>query len=272
MATKGVVCGYDGGYKSFDECIKCHENFKNTCHAPVELLKVMRDNHKRRGNAGWSATTLTGCPRASALMEVYDYYEPLVSGWNKARGEWVHAMMEAQDQDDPDEVLRERRLYKEIPVFGENVRITGQFDKVYRNQGVLIDFKSKSKLPKGPDIAHEFQFNIYSWLCDGGFDILTDEQYNIQITKGGMHYVTWETKEGLLWLKMAYPVWEKQKTEDLIYKRLVPLVEWKRTGLLPKCDSYVPAKYWKCDCQKIEDQLKDRGIDVTEYHDLTAMV
>jgi hypothetical protein len=225
----------------------------------------MRDNHKKRGNAGWSATTLTGCPRATALLEVYDYYEPLTSGWNKARGEWVHALMEAQADDDPEEVIRERRLYKIMNVFGTNVRITGQFDKLYSEQGVLIDFKSKDKLPKGPDPAHEFQFNIYAWLCDGGFDILTDQQYDIHISRGGMHYVTWQTKEGLLWLKLAYPVWPKQQTEDLIYKRLVPLVEWQKTRVLPKCDPYIPAKYWLCDCQKIENQLKERGIELKGY-------
>lgn len=264
IATVGVVCGFDQGFKSFETCINCHETFQNSCHAPVELIKIMRDNMSKRENAGLSATTLAACPRAKALLDVYDYYEPLISGWNKSRGEWVHAMLETHADEDPEEVIRERRLYKDVIVDGISARITGKSDKVYTKQGVLIDFKSKESLPKRHDTSHEFQFNIYAWLWNGGRDILTDEQYNVMIQKGGMHYVTWKTKIEAAFKKVGYPIWPLAETEALIIKRARPLIEWKRTGTLPKCNPYVPARYWLCDCVKIANQLEERGIEIVE--------
>jgi len=265
MTVIGVVCDYDKSFQTFETCIACHESFaKRNCHAPVQIIKLMRDNKKKRHNAGWSATTLTGCPRETALLEVYDYYEPLKEGYNKGRGEWWHHML-ATNVDPAPGLIVERRIYREVDVSGTKVRLTGQPDEVYTHQGVLIDGKSKEKLPKKPDPAHEFQFNIYVWLLADGTFLDTQERVQVSIKRGGMHYMTWRTKEDQQWLKMMYPVWDLENTEALIMRRLRPLVQWEQTRTLPRCDPYVKGP-WDCGCVKIEKQLSARGIDVIEQH------
>ncbi len=269
MGIVGVVCEYDNSYQPFQKCIDCHEAFgERNCHAPVELLKIMRDNLRGRRGAGWSASTLTGCARAAAMMEVYDYYEPLVSGYNKGRGTWVHAMLES-DRDPPKEVIRERRLRKYINVDGEEVPLTGQPDKVYAEQGILMDYKSKDRLPRGPDESHEAQFNVYAWLLDGGTFLNkrgqpTEEIANIKIVKGGMHYLTWNPKAP--YKKIGYRRWTEGETEAFIIDRLRPLVAWKRTHTLPTCNRFVQGR-WDCDCVRMTKQLVDRGIEVVENHE-----
>lgn len=250
--------------QSFEHCIHCHENRSSVrnCHAPVAVLKSMRDNHIHRKGAGISASTLISCPRAKAIEETYDLYEPVISGWNKGRGTFVHAMMEA-DPDPPEWMVRERRLYREI----DGTRVTGKPDEVDTKYRMLIDYKSKDNLPKKRDDAHELQFNIYAWLLRGGYFADTDEKADIDVEVIAAHYVTWKTKTELAWKKMPYPVWPDEKTTKIISDRLQPLTDWRTYGILPLCSPYIPARYWKCDCEKYENQLIERGIFINETHD-----
>jgi hypothetical protein len=259
----GVVCGYDGAFKDFQSCIHCHETFdKRNCDAPVELLKIMRDNSKGRP-IGWSASMLTSCPRALALLEVYDYYEPLTSGWNKARGTIGHLLMEFGDSDPPSEVTRERRVRRTITVLGEKVSFTGKFDKVYQEHGVLMDFKTKHEVPKGPDSDHLAQFNIYVWLLANGIFVDDNTPCQIEIKKGGMHYITFSPKTPFK--KIGYDVWPLEQSEAFIVERLTPLVLWHQNRKLPVCNPHKRGR-WKCDCVKITEQLEARNIEVEEMH------
>jgi hypothetical protein len=245
--------------KSFDECIQCHETFdKRNCHAPVELLRSMKNNKITRARAGWSASTLLSCPRSVALLENNDYYEPLHTGWNKARGTYLHAMLEAEMEED-ENVIAEVRVEK----YHDGIRITGKPDKVYKKQGVIIDYKSKYRLPTKPDPNHEAQMNIYAWLLRGGrllYDDGREEDCDIRIVKGGMLYITWNTPEGEQFLKMGYPIWNDVRMNQFLDARIAPLKAWKETGQLPACNPYIRG-YWKCDCEKIETQLAERGED-----------
>lgn len=261
---KGIICPYDSSYQSFDVCIHAHENGgQRNCDCPIELLKAMRDNHITRKHAGWSMSTLLGCARAVALREKYDFYESITSGWNKSRGTWLHAMFES-DETSPDDVVKEKRLGKDVHTRGRVVRITGKPDYTATQRGILIDYKSKHTLPTRPDPSHEAQFNGYAWLWNGGYYINDDgskgESVHVLIKSGGMFYVTWHTKEGSQFKKMGYPVWSLERTEAFIIKRLEPLLEWQETGVLPKCNAYqtFPGK-WRCDCVKLEEQLMELG-------------
>jgi hypothetical protein len=263
VALVGIICPYDGTMQEFDTCIACHEGGgKRNCDAPVELLKSMRDNHIERRDAGWSASTLLDCPRAVALREHYDFYEAVSSGWNKARGTWLHAMMEA-DTEYPEGVVKEERIEKYVDVDGERIRITGKPDYTNTKRGVLIDYKSKHLLPSKLDPRHEAQFNIYAWLWNGGTMCRTNEQVFVQIKSGGMHYITWHAKEGMQFRKMAYPVWDASETEAFVITHATPLVLYKQTNVLPHCQPFIryPGK-WQCDCVKLEQQLFERGIEV----------
>jgi hypothetical protein len=229
------------------------------------VLKSMRDNHLHRRGAGISASTLISCPRAVAIAEVYDIYEPVITGWNKGRGSFVHAMLE-YDPDPPPWVVRELRLYYTINGF----RLTGKPDEVDSKYKMLIDYKSKDNLPKKRDDGHEFQFNIYAFLLRHGFWAETSAKYgitkgdkaNIDIEVIAAHYVTWKTKTDLAWKKMRYPVWNDETISNLIIDRVRPLTTWRECGILPECNPYIPAKYWKCDCEKFTEQLAERGIRV----------
>lgn len=260
---KGVICPYDGQYRDFADCICSHEEGTRTCNAPVQVLKIMRDNHIERKDAGWSASTLLMCAREYALTQKYDYYESPVSGWNKARGTWLHAMLES-DATPRKGLIRERRIEKTVLVDGKEVRLTGKPDEIDTEQGVLIDYKSKDLLPRTNDLGHarhEAQFNFYVGLCNGGTFVDTGEPINVKIVKGGMHFLTWRTKDPFL--KVAYPVWDDETLQAFIEDRVRPLLQYKETGELPSCNAYT--KYpgsWRCSCVKLEEQLRERGIDI----------
>ncbi len=260
---KGVICPFDQSYQDFETCIACHETMstKRNCHAPTPLLKAMRDNAKTRLDAGVSASTILACAREHALSETYDYYESAISGYNKYRGTLTHMMMETDDSP-PEGVIRERRIERYIDIKGVPFRISGKMDYVDTQRKALVDFKSKHTLPKKPDERHEAQLAIYAYLLADGRFCDTGETIQLIIEKVGIHYLTFETKEERAWLKMNYPLWPLDKTADMVYNRASVLAEWQQTKILPRCNSYTVNRYWKCGCEKIEDQLKLRGVEI----------
>ena len=138
----------------------------------------------------------------------------------------------------------------------EEQRLTGQPDEVDPIAGALIDYKSKHLLPRKPDYRHECQFNGYVWLLADGKFVDNGEPAQIKITRGGMHYVTWDTRDNSQWLKMAYPVWPLEQTEKFLQDRVRPLILWKKTTVLPECNPLIRyGKTWECDCVKLERQI-----------------
>lgn len=276
MPIKGVICGHDGKLRSFDECICGHQTRERSCHFPTFALKLMRDHDRKRGNAGYSATMLLACPRAIALLENFDYYEDLESGWNKLRGELLHAVAEAEP-DIPEGIIKERRVRKTVLVEGEEIVITGQVDELDKPYQGVIDYKFTGSIPEKPKKDHVAQFNIYAWLCEGGVLMAVKDQYgnilaeeepiNIRIERGGMHYLTLKKKKKrdgtviLPWKKVSYPRWPNGKTEKFVIERLTPLVQFHRTGIYPACGAY-DTGFWTCECAKIEKQLAERGISI----------
>lgn len=262
----GVKCGMDDSYQSFATCIHAHETMSTTrnCHCPVASIKSQRDNAKLRAGAGFSASVILSCPRAYAMEQTFDLYEPVESGYHKFRGTLIHAMFEA-DPDPPPHVIMERRIERWVDVDGVSVRITGKPDYIDPDQRAIIDFKSKHLLPKKPDAQHEAQINIYRYLVGDGVFCDTKEPCQIDIRVLGIHYVTFHTKKGMIWLKMRYPVWENEDTLLLIQKRLRPLTAWKEHGTIPVCDPFTPAKYWKCQCEKYEEQLREGGVSLEAF-------
>lgn len=270
MPIAGIVCGADGSYQGFDSCIECHRNRgPRNCHFPTFALKLMRDNGVSRAGVGYSATTLLACSRAVALLEVYDYYEELESGWNKIRGELMHAVAERY----PDEnTIQEQRIRKMVTIGDETFLVTGKADEIDTLFGYILDYKWTAEIPEKPKPEHEAQFNIYRWLCDDGTYLDTGEPVNIDIVGGGMHYLSMKKKkkrDGRIiypWKKIPYATWPVEQTQSLVETRLFPLTEWHATGFLPVHNPY-ESGFWTCDCEKITTQLQQRGIEVQEFHD-----
>jgi len=266
MPVVGIQCGCDGSLQSFDSCIECHRNRgPRNCHFPTFALKLMRDNGSKRKGVGYSATTLLACPRAVALLEEYDYYEDLYSAWNKTRGELMHMVAEAYPDDN---IIQEQRIRKMVTVDGEEFLVTGKADEIDIVYQYILDYKWTGEIPTKSKPEHEAQFNIYRWLCDGGYYLDTGEVVHMDIVGGGMHYLTLKKKKkrnGTVidpWKKIAYDVWSMDRVQQLVEDRLRPLTIWHKTGKLPLHNPY-QGGYWTCDCQKIEEQLTDRGIEIT---------
>lgn len=221
----------------------------------------MRDNHIGREHAGWSASTLTSCAREIAIQGEYDYYEDVKSGYNKARGEWLHCLF-SSDPSPKAGVIKERRVRRNIEVLGYQCYLTGKFDKLDPELGLLIDYKSKHLIPKKPDPSHEAQFNVYVWLVANGNYVNDDgskgEKINVTVTKGGMHYLTFNPKEPFK--KMMYPIWPAEQTKAFIIQRMAPLVLWKEQQVFPACNAFqrFPGK-WRCGCAKLEEQIRGQG-------------
>lgn len=247
----------DGSYQPFERCIACHENYEKHCPALPYAIKLIRDNGVGRENAGISASTITGCPRELALLERYDYYESVTDGWIKGEGTLVHAMLE-HDPDPNPNFVTERRYWRELGINGELVRVSGQMDVIDIKYRALIDYKRKERVPTRPDPTHELQFNIYCWILRNGHDIQTNEPFSIDIERGGMFYVSRNRAEPFK--KIAYPIWDNADIEDVMTRRLRPIVAWKKTGQLPQCSPFQTyGQSWICGCAKIEDQVRERG-------------
>lgn len=258
MPVCGVVCLATGKYESFETCLHRHENYTCSCHALPYAIKLIRDNKIGRQNAGLSASSLTTCPRELALLEKYDYYEPIPEGWIKAEGTIIHAMIETDPDPNPN-IITEKRFYRYVEVDGEQVKLSGQMDAIDLKHKILIDYKRKEKVPTRTDPTHEFQFNVYCYIIRQGFDIETDEPFAIDIERGGMHYVSRNKSEPFL--KVPYPVWDNNDIEDVIRRRLRPILAWRKTNILPVHNPYQTyGASWKCGCEKIEEQLRDRGV------------
>jgi hypothetical protein len=264
MPIVGINCPCSGQKETFATCIDRHREYSCWCHVPVYLLEHYANDKRSTTKAPdntFSATELLQCPRTFRFEQEHDIYADPTRLWNMARGSWTHHMMESGPLYEG--VFKERRIYKDIVVDGTPVRIMGTPDEVNYKRGVLVDYKTKHLLPKREDKGHEAQFNIYAWLLKGGWIVNYEEDgtrvdlpVDITIRSGGMHYVTWHTKEDTQFEKKPYPVWDLGATEALVTERA-------RLFLLddPPCAPYGMSPYWKCNCTKLEAEFLERVTD-----------
>jgi len=217
----------------------------------------MSKESERRQNVGVSATTLLQCARAVALKEQFPYYEAIDSAWNKFRGTLAHLMFESGSPERPG-LIREKRVEHHVIVDGVDIQLTGQVDEVDTNRSLIVDYKSTHLVPKKLKEGHTEQVNIYIWLLANGrwqeYPVweLSGQPCNINITKAGIHYISFKSLDQS---KKAVDVWPLWRTEDLVMNRLQPIADYKRTGIIPDCNIYHRYGKQPCDCEKIEKQL-----------------
>lgn len=252
MPVTGIECPCSGTREKFTTCLERHKNYECSCHVPIYMLEYYANDRRsttRREANSFSATGLLRCPLSFHLEQDNDVYMSAHSLWNMVRGSWTHHMMESGE--DRPEIMREVKLVKYIDIDGVQVRISGTPDEVNIERGILVDYKSKYNLPKGPDAGHEAQFNIYVWLLAGG-TTTNGETVNVTINSGGMHYVTWNTKPDKQFEKIPMNVWSLDETEEFVRNRAALFLSDS-----PTCAPYGMSPYWKCDCQKIQEAIND---------------
>ena len=252
MPLRGIKCPCTGQNETFGDCVEKHLNKSCPCHVPIYMLDYY--NQDKRSTQPYpedtySATVLLKCPRAFRHEQENDYYMSEVQLWNMVRGTWTHHMMESSPH--REHVIRETRLWKPITVDGKEAIIAGTPDEVDTLNMVLMDYKSKDTLPKGPDAAHEAQFNVYVWLLQGGVNAV-GVPVDITINRGGMHYITWKTKTDKQFLKIPYPIWSPEEIQEFLETR-IRLLRMED----PPCSPYGMSSYWTCDCVKYERNMME---------------
>lgn len=247
----GIICPLDGNFHYFEDCQATHSDPNAfSCNAPRFLLNELAENDSKRKDAKISTTVLTGCARAFILKNTRPYFINPVQGWNMARGTWAHSMFEKGAYGP--EFIIEQRISKPLDIDGRIMYITGKPDEVNSKDGILIDYKTKHTIPTSVSFDHEAQFNVYAWLLQGGQVITRGKLYkqtlNVQITRGGIHYVSWQPKTP--WRRIKVPIWDTATVENWLIERVRPIAEWEQTGVLPECNRMVA--YGRCDCDVLE--------------------
>lgn len=263
MPIVGIACPCTGENESFASCIERHENYSCPCSVPIYMLyHYAQDSRSSQRSAPntFSATELLQCPRTFRLQQENDVYMADDRLYNMSRGTWTHYMMASAPA--RDNIIREQRLYKNIAINGVDVTISGTPDEVNTERGTLVDYKTKDNLPRKKDAGHEAQFNIYAWLLRGGRIIHIrdgeswEEQIDVTVGSGGMHYLTWKTKKDKQFRKDKYPLWKYEQTEQFVRERAELFLMED-----PPCSPYGMSPYWKCACIQLEQQLHGDVLD-----------
>lgn len=162
MPLVGTICCQDGTPKSFDQCIgNCREG---GCEHPLPILMSMSKESDRRQDVGYSASTLSQCPRQFVLGSRNDYYENPDDYYARWMGTLGHLAVESSGPYDG--VVQEVRYSHTIQVDGVEMELSGQPDWYDSNAGGLDDYKYTGYPPKEPREEHKAQLNVYAWLLE----------------------------------------------------------------------------------------------------------
>lgn len=228
-----------GGEQSFDFCLaRSVYGGPGACQFPPALLAQMKDQENHRKDAGRSATGILACPRQHILMRENEYAESPNTYYPLFQGEAVHTIMEKYGSFDG--WITEKRYGRVIEVDGVEYEITGKPDafspamqliRDYKTTSALIDC-TKKKFPQQFCLEraiekHEDQVNIYSWILYDGFDVVTGERVAYDIEHGELYYLNKGVKN------LRVPIWTTGVQDTFVRERLVPLVAYDRSGVLP---------------------------------------
>lgn len=169
MGRIGIICPVDKRARSDADCLRCRTGVHpltttgEWCDLSYEMLSGMFDG-SGRVSAHVSATQLCGCRRKVVLEAAHDYYADPLKLFPAWRGTMGHAAAERYPEPG---CIYEQRFELAIP--GHKKPFTGQIDKIDVARKQITDFKTKDKLPDGPDIRHVWQLNVYRHLVMHGW-------------------------------------------------------------------------------------------------------
>ena len=160
MPLGGSLCEITGEATSWPDCLRCSQT-KHPCQFPYELLHAMASNADGRKDAGISITGCVGCARQGYYNLAVDYYQYPHLLWPAVRGTAFHDFVESHPEPD---CIYEHRFAVDI----DGVRLTGQVDKLKPSELLVVDYKSKDKVPDEVPADFVWQTNGYRLLVQGG--------------------------------------------------------------------------------------------------------
>lgn len=212
MPLEGFLCDLDHEPVACADCVACAlapvPPKGRRCRFTAAMLALMAGNNEARKDAGISATGLCGCLRQTAYNLTRGFYQAPIKLFPAMRGTLFHAMFEGSEGDG---VVRERRFFREV----DGMRITGQPDEVYLDRKLILDYKTKEKVPAEVPANYAAQLNIYRWIIADGTDLSTGERVNFEVDDLGIMFMTMSEP-----VKMRVPTWPLHETEAWLRPRL----------------------------------------------------
>jgi hypothetical protein len=213
-----------------DDCLECSiKRPQRTC--PWDFADLTLRLDRSVGYASFNPSKMLGCPREHWYRINTDY--PVDPGTRHAmvRGTRTHAALEVPHQD----ILAEVTVVRYLPVQwkGKNLQlpITCRADKVYPQQGLIHDDKTRSYIAQRngeaipPEINPEytFQLSVGAWCwkkpayCsspEGGVNL---NPLPIEITRGQIIF-----RDSTKQIKQLYPLFDFPWLEGEMRRRIQP--------------------------------------------------
>jgi hypothetical protein len=236
MPLCGFICDLSGEKVSFEDCISCsNDPTKPFCQATPNMLRGMCAGLQERREAGISVTTLTGCLRSGFYNISTDYYHNPSKLYPAFRGTLGHLLMELGK--DP-ETICETRFARYLD---SGVLLTGKPDLYDPRRKLLIDFKTKQKLPESPPVEYVEQMCGYRLILADGYAMDSGEHVNYEIESMGLVFLTM-----MEYVKMPVPIMDTDQVMDLFSTRAALVEGALRGGELPPRDTSNPTKSTLC--------------------------
>jgi hypothetical protein len=163
----------------------------------------------------YSVTLLGGCLRQKYYDAMLPYRQYPSKGWAAYRGTLAHSLLERAA--DPGAIV-ERKLVKSL----DGVPLVGKPDEIRPLQKLIVDYKTKEKLPRGlGDLGMDkyiSQLNAYRWLCAGGSDYKTGEVVDYEIDELRLAFLTM-----MQFRQFVVPVRSFDQVEDELMRAIMYL-------------------------------------------------
>lgn len=249
MPKCGYICMVTEEKVTFEECLECSKSYSRCDFTPPMLRGMVYDAPR---SEGISITNLSSCVRKLLLMGKERYWTKPQDDWYSFRGRLAHAIVENQHGND-NAIVEE-----EFGVEMAGLWVIGHPDVVYPDQGLIVDYKSTTFVPKDGKHygSHEAQLNCYRYLVEAGYFCPKgkprSEAYQRHIEIGRLVLAYFDMKRPK---RVEVEVWPLEKTENYIKERVAAIAEAYQYDELPE-----PAcEKWECDFCSVEEACKGQG-------------
>jgi len=134
----------------------------NKNNLPEPIYQALLNDSYNDGGADITVTRLIDSPRINALLKAHGGERDASESLWALLGQAMHHILERGNHKEENEI-REKRLFAEI----EGWKVSGQFDRLVLDDGVLQDYKVTSAYSLNYGIKDEWikQLNVLRWLA-----------------------------------------------------------------------------------------------------------